>query len=117
MLVLRVNTVERKRSTDFVGVDGGFNLVIEPFFYSLPCQPVPVRVADPATAFADERLDTVTIAGNINEALDVWAEGIALPPLAEGDLLAFLNAGGYGSAMSSNHCMRGQFHERLLLHP
>lgn len=113
VLVLRVNTLERKRDTLFAGVDGGFNLAVEPFFYDLPCEPVPCRLPD-AGAWAADRLQPVSLAGNINEALDVWAENVALPPLAEGDLLAFLNAGGYAAAMSSNHCMRGAFAERLL---
>jgi diaminopimelate decarboxylase len=53
----------------------------------------------------------MTIAGNINESIDLWAEDVALPPLREGDTIAFINAGGYGAAMSSNHCMRGEFTE------
>lgn len=115
VLLLQVNTVERKQQVDFVGVNGGFNLAVEPFFYGLPCEPVPARIAgDVATAYAPERLHTVTIAGNINEALDIWADSVPLPALAEGDHLAFINAGGYASAMSSNHCMRGRFYERLL---
>jgi diaminopimelate decarboxylase len=57
----------------------------------------------------------VTIAGNINEALDVWAADVALRPVKSGDYLAFLNAGGYGAAMSSNHCLRGAFAEYLVL--
>ena len=56
----------------------------------------------------------VTIAGNINEALDIWAADQPMPELREGDPVAFLNAGGYGASMSSNHCMRGEFAERLL---
>ncbi len=116
VLVLQVNTVERKQQVTFVGVNGGFNLAIEPAFYKLPCEPVPCRIAgSEAEAFAPNNLQPVTIAGNINEALDIWAEDKALPPLREGDYLAFLNAGGYASAMSSNHCMRGEFGERLLL--
>jgi len=115
VLILRVNSVEKRRETIYVGVDGGFNLAVEPFFYQLPCEPVPVRITGPvAEVYAAEALETVSIAGNINEALDVWAHDVALPPLAEGDLLAFINIGGYASAMSSNHCMRGQFNERLL---
>ena len=109
VLVLQVNTVETKRDTCFVGVDGGFNLAMEPAFYRLPCEPTPCEVRP-----GEERV--VTIAGNINEALDVWSRDVALPPVEEGDYLAFLNAGGYASAMSSDHCMRGAFHERLL-HP
>ena len=113
VLVLQVNTVERKQQVDFVGVNGGFNLAVEPFFYGLPCEPVPCRI-DGKSAYAPANLKPVTIAGNINEALDIWAEQVSLPPLVEGDYLAFINAGGYASAMSSNHCMRGRFTERLL---
>lgn len=107
MLVLSVTDVERKRDTRFVHVDGGFNLNPEPVFYGLPCEPVPCTPRGGPH-------ETVTIAGNINEALDIWAENVALPPLAEGDFVAFLNAGGYGAAMSSNHCMRGTMLERAI---
>jgi diaminopimelate decarboxylase len=110
LLVLEVNTVERKEQTLFVGVNGGFNLHIEPAFYQLPLEVVPCRAPAPAAP-----LQRVTIAGNINEALDLLAENILLPPVAEGDLLALLNAGGYGAAMSSHHCARGEFTEYLLL--
>ena len=57
----------------------------------------------------------VTIAGNINEAIDVLAEDIPLLPLREGDFLAVMNIGGYGSAMSSSHCLRGSFSEYLIV--
>lgn len=116
VLVLQVNTVERKRQTTFVGVDGGFNLAMEPVFYRLPCEPVPATLHRPAEeAWAPANMGPVTIAGNINEALDIWAENVALPEFREGDRLVLLNAGGYASAMSSNHCMRAQAEEHLLL--
>ncbi|WP_459867229.1 diaminopimelate decarboxylase [Endothiovibrio diazotrophicus] len=107
VLVLQANTVEDKRDTLFVGVDGGFNLAIEPAFYHLPCAPLPclARPGEPVVA---------TIAGNINEALDLWARNVRLTPVEEGDRIAFINAGGYASAMSSNHCVRGRFSEFLL---
>jgi diaminopimelate decarboxylase len=110
MLILGVTDVERKCDTLFVSVDGGFNLHPEPVFYNLPCEPVACvpRLGDAAN------WQRCTIAGNINEALDLWAEDIAMPPLEEGDCVAFLNAGGYGAAMSSNHCMRSHFVEILL---
>jgi diaminopimelate decarboxylase len=107
VLLLEVNTVERKRGTLFVGVNGGFNLHPEPAFYRLPLAPAPCRLRP-----APRRV--VTIAGNINEALDLLGERVSLPLPREGDILAFLNAGGYGAAMSSNHCMRGEFREVLL---
>ncbi|WKB55881.1 diaminopimelate decarboxylase [Eleftheria terrae] len=107
MLVLRVGYDEVKRDQRFVGLNGGFNLAVEPAFYDLPCEPVPCRPRPGPVAPA-------TLAGNINEALDIWAAEVALPPVAPGDFMALLNAGGYASSMSSNHCLRGQFRELLL---
>lgn len=110
LLALSVTDVEIKRDKPFVFVDGGFNLAPEPAYYEMPCEPV---------ACVPRSLDSaswapVTIAGNINEALDIWATDHPMPPLREGDRVAFLNAGGYASSMSSNHCMRGAMTERLL---
>jgi diaminopimelate decarboxylase len=107
VLVLQVIAVEDKGGVRFVFVDGGFNLHMEPAFYQLPCHAVPCRPSSAPPAI-------VTIAGNINEALDIFAADVLLPPVAEGDYLAFLNAGGYGAAMSSNHCLRGAFREHAL---
>lgn len=110
LLVLGVTDVERKSDTLFVSVDGGFNLHPEPVFYDLPCEPAPCV---PRGSGGDE-WQVCTIAGNINEALDLWAENIRLPPLLEGDFIAFLNAGGYGAAMASHHCLRDDFTETWL---
>jgi diaminopimelate decarboxylase len=108
VLLLQVNTVEVKGGTKFVGVNGGFNLQNLAVYYKTPFIPAPLQW-DGRSA-----LEKVTIAGNINEAIDLLAEDVWLPPLAEGDYLALLNVGGYGAASSSNHCMRGQFTEYLL---
>ena len=51
----------------------------------------------------------------MSEIFDILAEDAELPVVSEGDYLALLNAGGYGSASSSNHCMRGKFSEYLLI--
>lgn len=108
LLVLTVNQVEKKKDTLFVGVDAGFNLAVEPAVYGLPFQPVPARRRE-----GDEIRTTVV--GNINEALDVWYSDILLPPMRSRDCLSLINAGAYSSSMSSNHCMRGEFKEFLLL--
>ncbi len=107
VLTLRVNTVEQKQGTTFVGVDGGFHLNMYPAFYNLPLEVVPCRPRPGS-------LRPVTLAGNINEALDLLGEDVGLPPIEEGDLLAFLHTGGYSSSMSSDHCRRGSFREFLL---
>ena len=108
VLLTRVNTVEDKGGTRFVGVDAGLNLQNLAAYYRTPFVAAPVRLARGAP------LAPATIAGNINEAIDLLAEDVPLPPIAEGDVLALLNVGGYGSASSSNHCMRGEFREYLL---
>ncbi|GAB6095771.1 diaminopimelate decarboxylase [Desulfatiferula olefinivorans] len=108
ILLLDITLVEQKKDRMFVGVNGGFNLAMEPAFYNLPCEPALCR---PRT---DREAVPVTVAGNINEALDVWADDHLMPLPSVGDVLALINAGGYASAMSSNHCLRGAFHEMLL---
>lgn len=110
VLLLTVGSVEKKRDTTFVGVNGGFNIAVEPVVYGLPFQPVPaVRRSGP--------LHRYTIAGHINEALDIWYRDIDMNQLAEDDVLVLLNAGAYSSSMASNHCMRGEFREHLLFRP
>ena len=108
-LLLQVIAVEEKQGVPFVYLDGGFNLHMEPAFYGLPLHPVPCVQAVGAATRA------VTLAGNINEALDLFGADVPLPDVSAGDYMAFLNAGGYGSSMSSNHCLRGNFAEYLLL--
>ncbi|MDP3481621.1 MAG: diaminopimelate decarboxylase [Desulfoprunum sp.] len=108
LLVLTVNAIEKKKDTIFVGVDAGFNLAVEPAVYGLPFQPVPARRRQ------GEEVQ-VTVVGNINEALDVWYSEVSLTPLVSADYLTLINAGAYSSSMASNHCMRGEFREFLLL--
>jgi len=108
ILLLQANTVEDKGGTRFVGVNGGFNIQNLAAYYQTPF------IVTPLVWNRNVPLEKVTIAGNINEAIDILAEDVKLPLIAEGDYLALLNAGGYGSASSSNHCMRGTFNEYLL---
>ena len=107
LLLVSKTFVELKKDTVFVGVDAGFNIAPEPAYYGLPFQPVPLMIDDSA-------LTSMTVVGNINEALDVWYENAQLPDLEQHDYLALINAGAYSSSMASNHCMRGEFNEFLL---
>lgn len=108
VLLSQVTYVERRKNVDFVGLDAGFNLAMEPAFYGLPCEPVP-------TLLRSRPVHNYTIVGNVNEALDKWAEGHPLPEPEEGDVIALINAGGYAASMSSEHCLRGQVEEIVLL--
>lgn len=104
VLVTEINQVEEKGGVTFVGVNAGFNIHPEPAFYDLPLEPVP-------TLLREGGIRNVTVAGNINEAHDLWAKDFPMPPVYEDDYLAFLNAGAYGASMASKHCLRHQFRE------
>ena len=95
-----VVTVEERGGTVFVGLDLGWNVNCGWWPYRFLQEVVPCR--DPAGA----RTETVTVVGHINEAADVFAEDYPMQPVAEGDIVAILNAGGYFQAMSSTHCLR-----------
>ena len=73
----------------------------------LPFQPLPL-------SYDGSPCQQAVVAGNINEALDLWYERAWLPDMHNHTHLALINAGAYSSAMASNHCMRGQFKEFLL---
>jgi diaminopimelate decarboxylase len=100
LLLVEVVTVEDKQGVRFVGVDCGFNAYCMPALYHYAQEVVLCRAA------AAPPVRECTIAGHINEAGDLFAEGCPLPEVREGDILALLNTGGYGAAMASHHCAR-----------
>jgi diaminopimelate decarboxylase len=95
-----VVTVESRGDTTYVGLDLGWNVNCGYWPYRFLQEIVPCR--DPAAP----RTEVVTVAGHINEAADLFAEDYPMAPVAEGDIVAILNAGGYFQAMSSTHCLR-----------
>jgi diaminopimelate decarboxylase len=109
LLLATVSYVERRRDVLFAGLDAGFNLAMEPAFYGLPCEPVAI------VPRRDEGMETYTVVGNINEALDKWAVDHGMTKLREGDRVALINSGGYAASMRSDHCLRGDAGEFLLI--
>ena len=106
-LICELNTLEEKGGVLFAGVNAGLNLQNLWAYYQTPfiVAPLTRRAGTPHRH---------TVTGNINEAIDILAEDVELQPLEEGDLIALMNAGGYGAASASNHCMRGRCGEFLL---
>lgn len=102
VLLVEVNTVEQRRSGTWIGVDAGHAINLFAAHYGIPMAIVPVRdpLGPPVGRFH--------LAGNINEANDVFARDYPLPEVREGDVLALLPAGAYGSSMASDHCLRGK---------
>ena len=100
ILLGEVVTVEDRRGIPFVGIDFGWNVNPSYFIYRFAQEFVLARAANAP------RTRTVTVAGHINEAGDLFAEDYPMPAVQEGDIVALLNAGGYHQAMSSTHCLR-----------
>jgi diaminopimelate decarboxylase len=100
VLLCEVITVEQRLGTAFVGLDAGWNVMPDKFVYDVSPDIVLCRAVDAEPA------GPVTVAGHINEGDDLFAEDHPMPPLAEGDIVAMMDVGGYHQAMSSTHCLR-----------
>ena len=108
VLLTAVNTVKTTPFKKFVGVDAGFNTLVRPTMYG---SYHPVVVAN-KLGYAEE--ETVDVVGPICESGDALARDRRLPKIEEGDLLAVLNAGAYGFAMSSQYNARPRAAEALV---
>jgi diaminopimelate decarboxylase len=104
-----VTMVEDKGGTTFVGLNVGFNSNPQVAHYGFTHE-----LLHATRGPAPEDADTYYVVGNINEVIDNFDEEARLPHVEEGDVLVMLNAGGYGSSMASNHCMRGLAREIML---
>lgn len=100
VMLSEVVTVEDRSGATFVGLDAGFTVMPEHFIYGSPQEAVLCRAADAP------RTETVTLAGNINEGSDLFAEDYPFPPVEEGDVVAMLGVGSYNAAMAMEHCLR-----------
>ena len=107
--VLLTRVIYRKRNEDkrFVVVDAGMNDLIRPALYSAHHDIVPVRMKSKAR----EKVDVV---GPICETGDFFARDRELPAVESGELVAILDAGAYGMAISSNYNSRGRAAEVLV---
>ena len=100
VLLAEVVSADDRDRHRFVGVDAGFNVAPERRIYD---EPIPLTLCRAVDA-PGERL--VTVAGNINEGDDLWAEDLPLPEVGEGDVIALLRVGSYNRSMHIDHCMR-----------
>ncbi|MCL2430014.1 MAG: diaminopimelate decarboxylase [Alphaproteobacteria bacterium] len=101
ILVSRVLSVKESIARRFVIVDAAMNDLIRPALYGAWHEIVPVAAAD-----GKAQREVVDVVGPVCETGDVFAAGRPLPPLAAGDLVAFLSAGAYGAIMSSGYNSR-----------
>ena len=102
--VLYRKTNGRKR---FLIVDAGMNDLVRPSLYGAYHEIVPVKRQSRPSEISD-------VVGPICETGDFLARDRRVPLVEEGELLAILDAGAYGSVLSSNYNTRGRAAEILV---
>jgi len=100
VLVARVIHVhERPEGRRFLVIDAAMNDLLRPAMYDAyhDIRPLRPRAGEPAP---------YDVVGPICETGDTFTRDRALPPLEAGDFVAFMTAGAYGAAMSSEYNSR-----------
>jgi diaminopimelate decarboxylase len=99
LLARVVHVHERPEGRRFLVLDAAMNDLIRPAMYEAYHDIRPLRPR-PGVAVAYD------VVGPICETGDTFTRERLLPPLAAGDLVAFMTAGAYGAAMSSEYNSR-----------
>lgn len=84
---------------NFIIVDAGMNDLLRPALYRAYHAIEPVVITDKGTVKAD-------VVGPICESSDYLAQDREVEQVQNGELMAVMSAGAYGSTMSSNYCSR-----------
>ena len=99
-----IHVHERPEGRRFLVLDAAMNDLVRPAMYEAYHDIRAVRA--PAAGAKAEPYDVV---GPVCETGDTFARDRLLPPLAAGDLVAFMSAGAYGAVMA------GEYNSRLLV--
>jgi diaminopimelate decarboxylase len=106
-LLTRVEYVKRTGRKNFLIVDAAMNDLIRPAFYDAYHEIVPLARKNGTRISSD-------VVGPICESGDFFCHDRPLPRIKQGDYLALLSAGAYGSVMSCNYNTRALAAEVLV---
>jgi diaminopimelate decarboxylase len=107
VLLTRVLYRKTNRRKRFLIVDAAMNDLLRPSLYSAYHEIVPVSRKSRETEITD-------VVGPVCETGDFFARDRKLSLVGEGDLLAILDVGAYGSVLGSNYNTRGRAAEVLV---
>jgi diaminopimelate decarboxylase len=96
-----IHVHERPEGRRFLVLDAAMNDLVRPAMYEAYHDIRPVHEPTPGMA-----LETYDVVGPVCETGDTFARERLLPPLAAGDLVAFMSAGAYGAVMASEYNSR-----------
>ncbi|HEX5008745.1 MAG TPA: diaminopimelate decarboxylase [Hyphomonadaceae bacterium] len=108
VLISKVEYVKERDGRTFVVLDAGMNDLLRPALYSAYHEVLPVKAPD------SPEKQPVDLVGPICESTDRFAKDRPMPPLKEGDLVAFMTAGAYGATLSSQYNSRPLVAEALV---
>lgn len=109
LLVASTIYVKNGEGRDFLILDAAMNDLIRPAMYGAWHDIVPVLEPTPGAEQAP-----YDIVGPVCESGDTFAKQRNMPPVKEGDLIAFRSAGAYGAVMSSEYNTRPLIPEVLV---
>ena len=109
LLVASVIYVKQGEERDFLILDAAMNDLIRPAMYGGHHDIVPVVEPVPGT-----EPHVYDVVGPVCETGDTFAKARAMPPVAEGALVAFRSAGAYGAVMASEYNARPLIPEVLV---
>jgi diaminopimelate decarboxylase len=109
VLLSRVVRLQERAARPIVVLDAAMNDLIRPAIYDAFHRIRPVR--EPGQGVQEEAVDVV---GPVCETGDTFTRNRMLPPLEEGDLVAFMTAGAYGAVMASTYNARALVPEVLV---
>ncbi|MEM6415695.1 MAG: diaminopimelate decarboxylase [Pseudomonadota bacterium] len=101
ILVSRAVYVKKGEASQFLIVDAAMNDLMRPALYDARHEIMSIIEPDPSANA--EHYDVV---GPVCETGDRFAKARPLPPIKEGDLIAFMSAGAYGAVLSSQYNTR-----------
>jgi len=109
LLVASVIYLKHGEGRDFLILDAAMNDLVRPSMYGAHHDIIPI--IECKTGIDYQPYDVV---GPVCETGDTFAKARNLPPLSDGDLVAFRSAGAYGAAMASEYNARPLIPEVLV---
>jgi diaminopimelate decarboxylase len=108
-MVSKVIYIKEGEGRNFLILDGAMNDLIRPAMYEAHHDIVPVIEAESGV-----EQTPYDIVGPVCETGDTFAKARNMPPLREGELVAFRSAGAYGAVMASEYNSRPLIPEVLV---
>ena len=101
----RVHAIKQNSGIKYVGTDVGMNVLVRPSMYD-SWHDIEIISKGEVVKRKEDKMEKVTVCGNICESGDVLCKDRDLPKIKDDDLICVLDAGAYGYSMCSSYNTR-----------